>query len=61
MPIQGRAQYYDVHAQLEGAGTITCKVTVKGVTKTTHAAGGNDFCRAEVTNDLFGRWLAENE
>lgn len=61
MPIQAPAQYYDVQAQLEGRGSITCTVKVKGVSKSTHAAGGYDFCRAEVINDMDGRWLAENE
>ncbi len=59
MAIQAAAQYYDVQAQLNGAGSITCKVEVKGVTKTAHAAGGYDYCRAEVINDLNGRWIAE--
>lgn len=57
MRIDAAAQYYDVQAQLEGAGSIRCSVTVKGVTKTAHASGGYDVCRAEVTNDLNGKWL----
>lgn len=59
MAIQPADAYYDVQAQLEGAGSITCKVEVEGVTKTAHAAGAYDFCRAEVINDLNGRWIAE--
>lgn len=59
MPIQGTARYYDVQAQLKGAGSITCTVKVKGVTRTTHAAGGYDYCRAEVLNELNGRWSPE--
>lgn len=55
--IDPAAQFYDVQAQLNGAGSITCWVWVEGVTKTTHAKGGYDVCRAEVTNDLNGKWL----
>lgn len=58
MRIQRTAQYYDVQAQLEGAGSITCTVTVGGVTQRTRAKGGYDYCRAEVKNELDGRWSA---
>lgn len=56
MPIQSTAQYYDVQAQLKGAGSISCLVRVEGVTKRAHASGGYDVCRAEVVNELGGRW-----
>lgn len=56
MPVQSTAQYYAVQAQLKGAGSITCSVRVKGVTKTSHASGGYDVCRAEVVNELGGKW-----
>ncbi|MBO0746207.1 MAG: hypothetical protein J2P43_14400 [Candidatus Dormibacteraeota bacterium] len=56
MPIEGSAQFYAVQAQLNGAGSITCSVRVKGVTKTSHVSGGYDVCRAEVVNELNGRW-----
>ena len=56
MPVQGSARYYAVQAQLNGKGSITCSVRVDGVAKTAHASGGYDVCRAEVVNELGGRW-----
>ena len=54
MPFDGSAQYYDVVAQLEGSGDITCKLIVTGpgdqpLTVTTgHASGGYNICRAQA-------------
>lgn len=59
MAIQPAAGYYDVQAQLRGGGSITCTVSVGGVTKRTHAAGGYDYCRSEILNEANGTWSPE--
>lgn len=48
------AEYYDINAQLEGSGTISCKITASGPGDTPltvssgHASGGYSICSAQA-------------
>jgi hypothetical protein len=54
VPFDGSAQYYDVSAQLQGSGDITCKIVVSGpglnsaTVSTGHASGGDSICSAQA-------------
>lgn len=50
----GGVLYYDVTAQLQGSGDISCQISVNGkVLKTGSASGGYNICMTEVTKDPF--------
>lgn len=52
------AQYYDLSAQLQGSGSITCKITVSAgarystLTYTGHASGGYNICDVQIAPGL---------
>ena len=60
MPLDDSAQYYDVTAQLQGSGQVTCSTTVEwsgGPTvKSGSASGGYNIADAEVCSDFTGGW-----
>jgi hypothetical protein len=56
LPLNDKAMYYTVTAQLQGSGDIHCSVTVDGQTKQGHASGGYNICDAQLSGGLFGGW-----
>ncbi|MFE2265769.1 hypothetical protein [Streptomyces griseosporeus] len=56
LPLDDKAMYYNVMAQLQGSGDINCSVTVDGETKKGHAAGGYNICDAQLSSGLLGGW-----
>ena len=56
LPLNDKAMFYNVTAQLQGSGDINCSVTVDGKTKQGHASGGYNICDAQLSEDLFGGW-----
>ena len=56
LPLNKKAMYYSVNAQLQGSGDIHCSVTVDGHTKSGHASGGYNICDAQLSSGLFGGW-----
>lgn len=60
LPLNPSANSYDVSAQLNGAGSVACAVTVKwgshSVSKTGSAAGGYNIAGAGVCSDFSGGW-----
>ncbi len=54
VPFDGSAHYYDVSAQLQGSGDITCKIVVSGpglnplTVSSGHASGGFSICSAQA-------------
>lgn len=49
--------YYDVTAQLNGSGDITCAIYVGGkLIRRGHAAGSYNICEAQVSPGLTGGW-----
>lgn len=54
------AAYFAVTAQLQGDGTITCKVISGGhVVSEGHASGGFSICSAQASPDPGGGWTDE--
>lgn len=45
------ALYYQVSAQLQGGGNITCKVKIGDAVKVGHARGGYNICSAQLNSD----------
>lgn len=56
LPLNDKAMYYNVTAQLQGSGDINCSVTVDGKTQQGHASGGYNICSAQLSSDMFGGW-----
>jgi hypothetical protein len=51
------ALYYQVTAQLQGGGNITCKVRIGDAVKVGHARGGYNICSAQLNkNPIGGGW-----
>lgn len=58
--IDTNVMYYDVTAQLNGGGQVTCKVLIGDgtkidVQKVGHASGGYNICSAQL-NNINGDW-----
>jgi hypothetical protein len=58
LPYQPGHLYYDLNAQLQGSGDITCKIVVTGpgvepnaVVASGHASGGYNICDAQATDN----------
>ncbi|MDI5964780.1 hypothetical protein POF50_027890 [Streptomyces sp. SL13] len=50
----GSPSYYAINAQLQGGGTVTCKIEVNGKTIShATASGGYNIASCEITQDLF--------
>ena len=67
VPFEADASYYALNAQLQGAGSITCKIVVSGPgdapLTVSHgaASGGYNICSAQATSDDGGfTWQNEN-
>ncbi|MFG2971082.1 MULTISPECIES: hypothetical protein [unclassified Streptomyces] len=56
LQLKDDAMYFNVMAQLQGSGDISCSVTVDGETKTAHASGGYNICNAQLSSDFLGGW-----
>lgn len=62
LPVQATAQYYNVTAQLSGAGQVSCTTVVNdqgsSTTQTGTATGGYNIASAEVCSTFDGSWNA---
>jgi len=56
LPIVKGALYYQVTAQLQGDGDITCEVQIGDAVKTGHAVGGYNICSVQLNEDFDGGW-----
>ncbi|GGZ88571.1 hypothetical protein GCM10010389_28640 [Streptomyces echinoruber] len=56
LPLNKKAMFYTVSAQLQGSGDIQCSVTIGDHTKTGHASGGYNICDAQLSAGLLGGW-----
>ena len=58
----GTPLYYDISAQLQGAGTVSCKIEVNGaVISSSTASGGYNIATCEISQDpLSGQWADTN-
>ncbi|HEY3206155.1 MAG TPA: hypothetical protein VGJ58_04315 [Gaiellaceae bacterium] len=57
MNVNNDALYYQVTAQLQGGGNVTCKVKIGDAVKTGHARGGYNICSAQLNKDpIHGGW-----
>ena len=56
LAINKNALYYQVTAQLQGGGNISCSVTIGDQTRTGHATGGYNICSAQLNGDFNGGW-----
>ena len=60
LPFDSNALYYDVTAQLNGSGSVTCTTTVKwsggSVTQTGTAVGDYNILIAEICSNFSGGW-----
>jgi hypothetical protein len=60
VPLDSNAQYYNVTAQLSGAGQVSCTTVVdwdgQSVTQSGQASGGYNLAAAEVCSDFSGGW-----
>jgi hypothetical protein len=60
LPFNGGAEYYYISAQLEGGGSLSCKITVTGpgdvplVVSSGQAQGGYNICSAQAAPDSTG-------
>ena len=54
--------YYSINAQLQGAGSVSCKIEVGGtVISSSTATGGYNIASCEISQDpLSGRWTDTN-
>jgi hypothetical protein len=59
----GTPAYYDVTAQLQGSGTVSCKILVGSVTvASATASGGYQIADCEIVQDPFsGKWQDANQ
>lgn len=57
----GSPAYYVVQAQLQGGGTVACKIKVDGhVVSAGSAAGGYNIAQCEISRDpLTGAWQSD--
>lgn len=55
MVIDQDASYYDVTAQLNGQGSVSCSVTIGGAVSKGHALGGYNICSAQL-NHIGDSW-----
>ena len=67
VPFRADDSFYALNAQLQGAGSITCKIVVTGPgddpLTVSHgaASGGYNICSAQATSDDGGfTWQDEN-
>jgi hypothetical protein len=67
MPLDSNAEYFNVTAQLQGDGTVSCTTVVnyaddsgdaQSVTQSGTASGGYNIASAEVCSDLDDGWQA---
>lgn len=58
----GTPVYYSIDAQLQGGGTVTCKIEVDGkAISTSTASGGYNIASCEISQDPFsGNWSDTN-
>jgi hypothetical protein len=57
LQINKSALYYQVTAQLQGGGNITCKVQIGDAVRVGHAVGGYNICSAQLNSDsINGGW-----
>jgi hypothetical protein len=60
VPLNSGAQYYNVTAQLQGSGQVSCSTVVnwggQSVTQTGSANGGYNLASAEICSDFSGGW-----
>ena len=55
--VQDNALYYDVTAQLQGGGSVTCSVKIGDAVKVGHAKGSYNICSAQLNSDpINGGW-----
>lgn len=58
----GSPQFYSVQAQLQGGGSVTCKILVDGkAISVAHATGSYNIAMCEISQDPFsGKWQDTN-
>jgi hypothetical protein len=57
LSLQDNALYYDVTAQLQGGGSVTCSVKIGDAVKVGHAKGDYNICSAQLNSDpINGGW-----
>lgn len=57
LPVHSKALFYQVTAQLQGGGHVTCKVIIGNAVKVAHASGGYNICSAQLNSDpINGGW-----
>jgi hypothetical protein len=57
LSIKKDALYYQVTAQLQGGGDVTCTLTIGDAVKVGHARGGYNICSAQLNSDpINGGW-----
>jgi len=56
LPLRKNVLYYSVTAQLQGGGSITCRVQIGKYVRIGHAVGNYNICTAQLNNDPFGGW-----
>jgi hypothetical protein len=56
LQIDENALYYDVSAQLQGGGDVTCEIRIGDAVRTGHAVGGYNICSAQLNKDYNGGW-----
>jgi hypothetical protein len=53
----GGVSWYDMTAQLQGGGDITCQILIDGaVIASGHASGGYNICSAQISQSFTGKW-----
>jgi hypothetical protein len=60
VPLNSGAEYYNVTAQLQGGGQVSCTTVVnwngQSITQTGSANGGYNLASAEICSDFSGGW-----
>ena len=57
LSIEKQALFYDVSAQLQGGGDITCKLTIGTAVQVGHAVGSYNICSVQLNRDpTNGGW-----
>jgi len=60
VPLNSGAEYYNVTAQLQGSGQVSCTTVVnwdgQSITQTGSANGGYNLASAEICSDFSGGW-----
>jgi hypothetical protein len=56
LQIDDNALYYQVTAQLQGGGDVTCEIQIGDAVRTGHARGGYNICSAQLNKDYNGGW-----